>query len=258
MGKKIHTAEDFQDTFDSMVNNELLGGVYLARPTGEVLEEDHTYIEVIHANKSFFAKPCMSFGGWNIPSRKWLEKYKDTVMVWIAFENGNSAHATYLGISPLDDKKPDLPYLNGHHYKSTEFVYYFDDDTKTYKIYKKDAEEKFLHGVEITENTIKVSDSKGNTILLDSKNSDITLQNSKKSGVKTAGDSTILGKGNGAQKAVKGTQHIQNIQNILNRMLSDTLIVSGSTATFNPATIAQLQTEISKLDSDLSDTVKLD
>ena len=237
-----------------------LGGVYLAKPTGEVLAEDPTFIEVLIAGKSVYAKPCFSFGAWNAPNKEWLEKYKDEVMVWVCFEHGNDAHPVYIGVMPLNEKVSTLPYLRGKNWKSTEFSYYFDDKEKRFSLSKNDAEGVFERGVEIDGDTIAIYDSKGNILALDSVTGQITFKNGKDFGIRTLDDCVIVGSGEGTEMSIKGTTHIQSIQSILNGMLTATMLVNPATmtATFNPATISILSKEIAELSSNLSSQVKID
>lgn len=113
-------AEDFIDSIKRFADDGTLGGVFLAVPTGKTLEEDETFIEVVLYGKSVYAKPCMSFGSYNVPTREWLEKHKDEIMVWVAFENGNPAHPVYLGVCPNDKKAPKKPY-DGYFWKSVDY-----------------------------------------------------------------------------------------------------------------------------------------
>lgn len=255
----VEIAEEFDEMFRLLADNGLLGGVYLGKPTGEVLEEDNTFIEIMLANKSFFAKPCFSFGGWNAPNKEWLKKYKDEIMVWVAFENGNDAHAVYLGVQPLNEKVPAMPYLRGKNWKSTKFSYYFDDTDGVFTLFRKDDKEKFIKGIEINDTEIKISDKKGNFLVVGS-NGQVSFKNWKGQGIKTTDTTTVLGKGEGLQNAIKGTQHITNIQSILTQMVTTPMIVNPTTmmASFPPPLITSLTEAISKLTQDLSDSVKLD
>lgn len=123
--------DDFSRNFREMADDGRLGGIFLAVPTGRVLEDDPTFIEVIIYDQSFYAKPCLAFGSYNVPQKEWLEKYVDEVMVWVAFENGNSAHPVYLGVSPADSKVPAKPH-DGYYWKSTEFEYSLSDSGKNF------------------------------------------------------------------------------------------------------------------------------
>lgn len=258
MSKDVKITADFEAMFQALSDDGRLSGMYLAKPTGEVLEDDHTYIEVILANKSFYAKPCFGFGEWNAPNKEWLEAHKDEVMVWVGFENGNSAHPVYMGVMPLDNKTSRLPYLNGKNYISKEFSYYFDDTKKEFILSKNDKNGNPERSFEINDESVTIKDTKGSKLIIDSSTGDIDFKNSKGMGIRTKGASVVLGDAEGLESSIKGTSHIANIQSILTTMLTSPLMVAGTVASFNPAVATQLQTAISKLSSDLSNKVKLD
>lgn len=252
----IMLADEMEEMMKDMTDDGLLGGVFLARPTGEVLDDDNTFIEVYISNKSFFAKPCFSFGSWNAPSKEWLTKYKDEIMVWIAYENGNPAHPVYLGVQPLNNKVPAMPYKNGKNWKSTKFRYWFDDETEEFYLEKIGS--KF--SVKINSEILEILNAGGSKLTLVDKTGQFELKNKSGIGIKSTGTSVILGKGEGTQSVIKGENHIANIQTILNTLVSTPMIVNPTTgmATLPPPVIAQLSTAIGKLGLDLSKITKIE
>jgi len=165
-------------------DNGLICGVQLAIPTGKVLEEDATYIEVLIYGKSVFAKPSMAFGSFNVPNKEWLDEYKDEVSVWVAFENGDPAHPVYLGVCPRDGKTPEGNYPRTKSWKSVEFEYIFDDKEKTFTLKHKD----------------------GAIWTIDGNSGEIEFKSKDGQGFK-AKTETILGGGNGQQSAVLGEKN---------------------------------------------------
>jgi len=103
-------------------------GLRLAKPTGQVLEEDPSYIEVLIGEKSCMAKPCMPFGWYAVPSKEWWSENKDKWLVWVMPEMNNPAHWVWLGMCPLDDKKPEnVSYPDAWEFKTRMWKFVFDD-----------------------------------------------------------------------------------------------------------------------------------
>lgn len=225
---------------DEFLNNnddEKLGGVYLAKPTGKFLDEDNTYLEVLIGNKSFYAKPCMSFGSWNVPSKQWLEKYKDRIEVWVAFEHGNSAHAVYLGVNPLDGKIPDLPYKNGKHYTSTKYRYSVDDDSDKFLL-ERFTDNGVTHKVSIDKNSIEVKVGS--------------------MGIKINDNMVVLGDGFGSQSIIMGEKFVAKLSELLSSIMNDTMVVSGFTATHSLPLKARSASVLTELSQSLSKKVKIE
>jgi hypothetical protein len=105
-------------------------GCFLVKATGNILENDGTYIEVIISNKKVFAKPSMPFGWFFVPNSKWFEKHKDEIGVWIMYENGNPSYPVWIGIYPLDNKTPGGNYPYTATFKTENFKVVFDDEDK--------------------------------------------------------------------------------------------------------------------------------
>ena len=220
MSKKIMLGDDFSDVISAVGGYVKPNGIVLAKATGKFHKDDSTYIEVIISGKSFYAKPCMSFGSVSLPSKKWLDKYKDKVHVWVAFENENSAHAIYLGVCPMDETTYPIPHEDGGGWFSTEFIEYFDDKYGVYKLGKKDNDDKFRNGIKITD------------------------------------DSVVLGTDGKSEGILLGESFVSDVKSILNKLLNDELVVTGSTAKHNPVTIVELTKKIAELEKHISKTTK--
>lgn len=264
--------EDFEKLIQSMADDGKLGGVFMAIPTGEVLEEDKSFIEVLIYEKSFFAKPCMSFGSYNVPNKKWLQKYKNEIFVAVAFENGDPAHPVYLGAVPREGVHPKGAYPNATFWKGVEFDYVVDEDAKLFKFSKINEDGSVAHSVSISDKITEVgnSDTKitinhaENTILLKNKNGQQVVLNAL----------TILGKGGTPRSAVLGEvligqigQTIAQLTSSLTTLISAQVVVNPTTyvGTFDPAVTTALGNVITslaeiqgQLTSSLSANVKLD
>lgn len=218
---KILLGDDYSDLFNNLSEVDTPSGIVLARPTGNFLDDDHTYMEVLILGKSFYAKPCFSFGSVNFPSKRWLTKYKDKIGVWVGFEANNSAHAIYLGVCPLDDTDFEIPYKESGGWFSTEFSQYFDDINKELKLFKKSSDDLFKHGVTITDSHI------------------------------------TLGEHDATEGVILGNSFVGEIKNILLNILNDELVVSGNVAKHNPATIISTTKNINELDRYISKIIKI-
>ena len=118
-------------------------------------------------------------------------------------ENGNPAHAVYLGVCPRDGKMPGGNYPRISEFKTTEFRYEFDDVTKEYTIDKIDSLGKAVHSIKIKETSIEIQDLKNNRLRFDFTTGSIEMMNEQGNGLKV-GATTILGKGIGAKSALYG------------------------------------------------------
>lgn len=266
--------KDLEDIFKGMADDGNIGGVFMATPTGKVLDEDKSYIEVLIYGKSYFAKPCMAFGSYNVPDETWLNKYKDEIMVWVAFENGNPAHPVYLGVAPRDEKFPAGNFPEIKEYKTTEFKYSFDDKKKLFNFSKINPKnDNIEYSIDAEKNKISIKDQKNNRFILDFNTGKIEMINSKKNGV-ILSDFTTLGKGTGAMSAVLGETMIALIGQIQVQINSALGILSSATVTVNPTTfigtfnpsvvigLATISAQISQIQgqlaTSLSKNVKLD
>ena len=103
-------------------------GTYRVLPTGKLMPTDNTYIEVLINGKSSYAKPCMPFGMYRVPSEKWLEAHKGKVVIWVTFEHGNPAHPVWIGMCPLDNQVPENKnYPDVAVFTTENFIFEFDD-----------------------------------------------------------------------------------------------------------------------------------
>lgn len=253
-------AEDIKrHLLDFLDLGEEAGGVYLMQPTGEVWDEDNTYIELEVGSKTFMAKPCMAFGSVNVPNKEWLQKYKDEISVYVSFENANPAHPVYLGCTPRDKAKMRTDFPNVNFWKSIEFDEEYNDKKKSYNFRKKDRNENFERGYTIDDKVIKFYDKDNNFWQINSQNGEIECKNKQGQGFKLNAN-TILGGGNGAQDAVLGNILKQLLQQALQTLASAQVIVNPATfiGVFDPAVITTLTTIIGQLDTMLSKKVKLD
>lgn len=262
---------DFEESLKALAEDGLIGGVQLCVPTGKVLDTDTTYIEVLIYGKSVFAKPCMAFGSYNVPDEQWLEKYKDEVLVWVAFENGNPAHPVYLGVCPMDGKSLDGSYPRKKVHKTTEFAITSDDDAGTIVIDKL-GESEPRYSITLDKELVKIADA-SNNLTLDFSNGKLQMVNADGQGI-ILKEHTVLGKGSAEKSAVLGetlngliSESITETSNALTTLSTATVIVNPSTfiGIFNPAVITGLQTAITKLidiqsrlETALSKNVKLD
>ena len=264
-------AEDIFEVFQKYADNGKIPGAIQAIPTGEVLDTDPTFIEILLGNKSVFAKPCMSFGSYNVPDKAWLDKYKDEILVWVVFENGNPAHPVYLGVSPRDNKElPKDNFPNVKSRKTVEFEYFIDDVNKEFHLNKINSDNSTKHGVKITDDLVSVSD-KSNEFIIDFSSGKITVKN--KSGQSLILDKqTILGKGKGTSSVILGEELLLKITELitilsqqLTNLTAKPLLVAGTAASFEPTTLlavtnalASLTKLSSSLSTTLSSNVKID
>jgi hypothetical protein len=123
--------EEFEELIENLIIDKYKFGAYLAKPTGEVLEDDVTYIEVELYGNILYAKPSMPMGANYVPTKEWLEKYKDEIGIWLIFENGNPAHPVWIGTTLLNDVTPDTDnYPNTARFKSELVTLLIDDKDK--------------------------------------------------------------------------------------------------------------------------------
>lgn len=120
-----------------------VNGMRLAQPTGRVLDEDSSYIEVLIDGKSVYARPCMPFGVFAVPSKEWWAENSDKWLVWVTFEMNNPAHPVWMGMCPLDNVKPDnANYPNCWELKTRKWSVTIDDIEDTVTVKSKTGGEK--------------------------------------------------------------------------------------------------------------------
>jgi len=129
---------DFLDEIKNKLKDDRLAGAYLAKPTGRVLEEDKTFIEIEFSGETRYAKPCFPFGTVNVPTEDWLEANNETIGVWIIFEHGDPSYPIWLGVAPLDNKIVLSDYPNIASFKTVEFERLYNDSLKEFSLTNKD------------------------------------------------------------------------------------------------------------------------
>lgn len=118
-------------------------GLRLAQPTGVVYDDDPSYIEVLIGGKSYMVKPSMPFGWYAVPSKEWWIENKDKWLVWVMPEMNNPAHYVWIGMCPLDEKKPESSsYPNVWEFKTRKWTLTFDDENDAVTIESKTGGEK--------------------------------------------------------------------------------------------------------------------
>lgn len=185
----------------------MTSGIYLVKTTGKVLKSDPQYLEIYMPSvddkgKQFmaytYARPCYSFGDISAPSEKWLQKYKDEIMICIVHEEGNPSIPMWIGYTPLTESITDVPedFPNGYIKRTEKFFIKIDD--KEGKLYIAHREADTLgQCVIIDKNTVTLGNEPatkepavlGDTIasILDELITAITLITQPVSGVATTG-----------------------------------------------------------------------
>lgn len=157
----------FYDIIQDVVNaNQQVRGVFLAKPTGNVLDEDETFVELEFQNKIIYGKMMQPHGWFFVPTKKWLEKHKDEVLFLIAHEAGDDAAALVLGMVPIDEKTPGGSYPNLAIFKTEEFEVTFDDKEKTLTI-KTDFENGEKQEIRLEQGKVVVQSGNGGSITVD-------------------------------------------------------------------------------------------
>lgn len=132
--------EELLEIIQNSAKNDV-SGFHLAKPTGRLLEEDKTYIEVEYLGITYYARPCMPFGWFAVPSEEWLTKFKDEILIWITFEANNPGHAVWVGIFPRSGKFPQGNYPRTVTFKTELFTFFFDDVAKEFTITKENGQQ---------------------------------------------------------------------------------------------------------------------
>lgn len=243
--------EEIKENIRELINTEgTLGGVYLATFTGELLSDDDTYAEVIFEGKSVFAKVCNTYGGWTVPDVDYLKEHGENIRAWVAFENGNPAHPVILGVNYLDNKDNGNKTRKGKSYQSKYFRYWFNDEEKSFELLMFDNEHNLVSMLQMNEHGMVLTDSKNKT-KLEFQDGNFSLENKEGIKVKTSGKKLIASTGQGQQALIKGTDAIQAFTSIFQKLMMP-MAVSGTQATYDPATASQLTTEIGQLTQLLS------
>ncbi len=149
-------------------------GLHLATMTGEVLDDDTTYIEVDYLGQSYWARPVMPFGTYNVPNKAWVDKFAKDWFAVIGWENANPAHPMCVGYCPKDDTKgKDTAFTKQNLWQSVYFDYTFDDDKKSFTLRRRDKS--FIRGITVDDEQVALTDSTGNVIKITKKG--LTLKN---------------------------------------------------------------------------------
>ena len=243
--------DEVRESFKELMSDrETLGGVFLATFTGEVMEEDDTFAEIMLEGKLVYAKVCNSFGGWTLPDEDYLKEHGDNLRAWVAFENGNPAHPVILGVNYLDNKDNGNKLRKGKSYRSKYFRYWFNDEEKSFELLMFDDESNLVSTLQMNEHGVMLSDKKNKTELIFS-DGNFSLKNKDGITVKTSGKKLVASSGQGQQALIKGTDAINAFTSIFTKMLTP-MVVSGTQASFDPATGTQISQEIGELTKLLS------
>jgi hypothetical protein len=180
----------------------------------------------------------MPFGTIYVPTKEWLDKYKDRVGIWLAFENGNPANPVWLGTTLLDDVSPEFDsYPNGLKF-DTEKVSLLIDDVNE----------------EVT-----LSDSNNLTIYL-AKNLLSLLKDNQE--IKLEKDLTTLGnKDEEKTEAVRSEELLDILTRIMDMVLDMQTISpvgNNSTGRLDPNTVSTYEQIKADLNKVKSKSVKLD
>lgn len=152
---------------EAMESDAAVSGVFLAKPTGKLLDEDKTFVQLEFQSKLVYAKMMMPHGWFFVPTEKWLQKHKDEFLFLIAFEAGNPSHPVVLGMLPVDDKEPGGGYPNQAVFKTEEFEITVNDKEKTLTI-KSDFDNGETQEVRLEQGKIVVQSGSGGSVTLDS------------------------------------------------------------------------------------------
>ena len=215
-------------------DEDKLNGIYLAIPTGNVLEEDKTFIQIRLYGKLRYAKPCFPFGWFNIPSQEWLQKYKEEIAIWIMFENGDRRFPVWVGVAPLNEKVPSGNFQNTTYFKSEKFSITLDDKEELFEI-KNFEETGFISAKKY-----------------------ISLLYKNSYGIKALESSLELGKdGEEKTEAVLSNKLITLLGDILDELAKIT-VISPVGETSPPKNIANILAFKQRLDAIKSKSVKID
>ena len=230
--------EELEELFEQLILDKYMFGAYLATPTGNVLEDDVTYIEINLYDNILYAKPSMPMGANYVPTKEWLEAHKDEIGLWVIFENGNPAHPVWIGTTLLDDVTPDTDnYPNTYRFKS-ELVKLIIDD-----------KDKYVEFTDGQKGTVRLEE---NLLYLLKENQKVLLQK----------DTTTLGK-DGADKvsAVRSKELIELLTDIMDMVLDMQTISpvgNNSTGRIDPNTVTKYNEIKQKLDTLKSNSIELD
>ena len=115
---------------DKLHNDELREdthfGAFPCEITGEQDEDDPQYIEVIlPGGREYFVRMCYTFPLVAVPTKEWLEKYKESIYCWVTFERGMPDRPIMIGFTFKEgaehniDSFPNMTALIGEKYQIT-------------------------------------------------------------------------------------------------------------------------------------------
>ena len=230
-------------------------GAKLVQCTGNVLEDDPTYIEVLINNKSVFAKPSFPLGWSHIPTADWLEKNKDKVGFYVIFENNNLAHPIWLGMTVLDNQSEHIDnYTDSVNIKTTNFEFTFDNKSDYFRVFRLegDSVNQEIHFGE--DGSISIKNKDNSSLIISGDTVSIT---SKEQNKLVANSSITLGKG--TDKAVLGSVLINILTQLITAISTMTVTCGPPTSPSSPPiNIAQFQALQSQLNTILSQTIKIE
>lgn len=226
----------------NILDGEVHAGCYLVQPTGKVLEEDKTNIEVKIAGRIVYAKPMMPFGWFNVPDEAWLEKYKGEIGIWVIFEHGNPSYPVWTGICPLDDKVPlNTNYPKTATFKTSKFIMEYDDVDAKFSITELGEDGKKVSTIEMSADKFFMFFRDGQGITMNSSGTELGKVDAKK------------------EPALLGDTALGLMGEMLDAIAQITVVATAfSSPTSVPANAAVFAQIRAKLESAKSKSVKLD
>lgn len=215
-------------------NNQLYENVTdfsirMGKPTGEVAEENPQYIEVeVSRGIIVYARPCYSFPIISAPSKEWLTKNKNNIVVWIAHSYGSPNATMWLGFTYVDGKAPDMDFPRDALFTFEKFDMFFKNSSNYSGIrqYNEDGS---------TNQEIAIKEDK-------------TFIQSK---------SVNLGSENSAESALLGDTSADIIDKLFS-LLEQMTFTNGAGITTPPNNLAAIQALHQRVESMKSKVVKLD
>jgi hypothetical protein len=86
-------------------HGEELFGLFKARPTGVLIDKDTMEVQI--GAHTLPATAMYPFGREHMPSQKWLAKYRNQITVWVMFEEGYIQKAVWCGWSWIEGRNTD-------------------------------------------------------------------------------------------------------------------------------------------------------
>lgn len=117
--------------------DDLVYGFHAAKPTGKMLEDETgLYYEVSFIRGiTQYARFCFTFPLVSAPSKEWMQKYSNSIMLWCTFEAGFPERAIIVGFWFLEGKEHDIEdFPNSHTLITEKFKQQINDAQGTFKI----------------------------------------------------------------------------------------------------------------------------